>query len=158
PVNHKLGIRKVKDAMSAVAAIINRGGGIVLTDNVICEENKTIVVRALNNTEELIHQFLEHYPSKKIDCKFIKPDMFTINNRDFCGLQTQYNKLKVPDKKRWNVERMEIHQYFTLAEYQELFTELGFELHAITGLPREAYDEWTADFEIIKGLEAFPDK
>jgi hypothetical protein len=66
--------------------------------------------------------------------------------------------VKTENWSRFAVERFEIHQYMTLAEYQALFGRLGFVVHAEIGTPRDAQTEWRADFELLDGLAQLPEK
>lgn len=159
PVDHLLGVQAVKKAIAHISPSINPGGGIVITDNVLCEEDVTIEVAVLHAEikETLVH-FFKDYPSRRMKHEWLDHRHLQINSRDFCILLTQYNKIKHHDTARWATERMEIHQYMTLSEYRTLFADLGYVLHYEVGTPKSAYEEWCNDFKVIKGLERIPQK
>ena len=158
-VDHALGKQSVVQAITNISRLINKGGGIVITDNVLCPENVNIRVLLKNaETKETVKYFFEHYPTKKFDFVFEGEDTLRINSRDFCILLTQYNKIKRKDFDRWNVERFEIHQYMTLKEFEELFCRLNFDMHAVIGTPQSTMQEWESDFRVLEGLPQIPEK
>jgi len=159
PVDHALGSQFVKEAIFNVASRVNRKGGIIITDNLVCHEDFPIKVRVkTKQVQEAIKYFSEHYTTKNFNIEIDDQDDFCINARDFCILLTQYNKIKRGDWERFNIERWEIHQYMTKKEYEELFSSLGFQTHIMIGTPKETSQEWREDFQIIRGLDYFPEK
>lgn len=159
PVDHKMGHEAVDRLLDNVAAVTNPGGVIVITDNILCEEKIPVTVRLKSaKVVEAVQFFLANYPTRKIAAEFVAPDKITIDSRDFCILLTQYNKIKKNDWDRWSVEKMEIHQYFTLSEYKAAFSKRGFETFAIVETPPDALEEWNADFEMVSGLAKLPEK
>ncbi len=159
PVEHSLGQNFVREAVSHVSRLVNHGGGIIITDNILCEEDRSIEV-FLKNREagEAVKQFLKEYTTKKIPAQFESEDILKIHSRDFCILLTQYNKIKRKDLSRWNTERFEIHQYMTLKEYKAMFDALKFSMHAVVGTPASTQKEWEGDYKILKGLSHIPEK
>jgi len=158
-VNHNIGISYVIKALENVSQLVNSGGGIIITDDILCSEDFDICLRVKNDrANKCIKYFFNHYMSKKIRYNFIKKDMVIINSKDLCILLTQYNKIKSDDLERWNVEKHEIHQYMTIEQYRETLNNLGFTTYEVMGTPKPAYDEWHEDFEIISGLTDFPKK
>jgi cyclopropane fatty-acyl-phospholipid synthase-like methyltransferase len=158
-VNHDLGKQSVAQVITNISRLANKGGGIVITDNVLCPENIKIRVLMKNaETKEAVMYFLKHYPTKKFDLVFEGEQTLRINSRDFCVLLTQYNKIKRKDFDRWNVERFEVHQYMTLKEYEELFRHLNFEVHAVIDTPQSTRQEWESDFRVLEGLAQIPEK
>jgi SAM-dependent methyltransferase len=158
-VDHERGQKYVFDALNNITQIVNPGGGVIITDNVLCEEDKTIEVRAKSKKViETIKYFAENYKTKQINIVFVADDIFEINSRDFCILLTQYNKIKNQDWERWNTEKFEIHQYYTEKEYIEEFSKIGFNVHTIVGTPNDTREEYELDFEVINGLDSIPEK
>lgn len=158
-IDRELGLKYVRDLLANVAFVTEMGGYVVITDNILCEEDIPLKVRMKNNEiKETIPYFLENYSTKNLSCHLINSDEFMINSRDFCILLSQYNKVKNKDWNRWKVERMEQHQYFTASEYEQEFNRLGFSLKTILATPSDALKEWSSDFEIVSGLENFPPK
>ena len=155
PVNHELGIKYVSKAIKNLSDLVNVGGGIIITDDVLTDENNLIEVKLKNkNIRKTIDYFFDNYPSKKLKTQ-IKNNFLNMPSRDLCTLLTQYNKIKKEDWKRWNVERLEVHQYMSPKEYQKIFSDLGFDVKMIVGTPQKALEEWKEDFEIKEG---FPNK
>ena len=159
PINHQLGLEYVVRVITNLARITNQGGGIVITDDVLCSQDVELKIRVkTNGLMAAVKYFLLNYPSRIINADFRENGILCINSRDFCVLLTQYNKIKTENWDRWNVECSETHQYMTLEEYGQMFSKLGFIIHAIVGTPDCAYREWCSDFEILDGLSDFPEK
>lgn len=157
PVDHALGLKAVRSLLDNVAEATRPGGGVIITDNVLCEEDKDVVVKLRSpRVVETVRYFLEHYPTRRIEARFQAPDEIVMNSRDFCILLTQYNKIKAENWARWSIEKMEIHQYFSLSEYRDEFARRGFTLHAVVETPPDALAEWSEDFAMIEGLPALP--
>lgn len=158
PVNHTLGLQSVVQVLNNIGKQVRPGGGIAITDNVLCEENHQVKVRVKRgNLHEGIIFFFQNYPSRIFDYQF-SGDLLEMNSRDFCILLTQYNKIKNNDIARWETERFEIHQYMTLNEFRDCFDDMGFDCHAVVGTPHPTLMEWEDDFEILEGLDYLPGK
>lgn len=159
PVDHVLGLQAVERLLDSVAGCVRPGGLIAITDNVLTEETGPVRVRLKTpEAAEAVRHFLEHYPTRRMPIAWEGADVLTLRAHDFCILLTQYNKIKKHDWDRWNVEKMEIHQYWTLGEYGTAFDARGFDLHAEVGTPQDAAAEWGADFEVLSGLPGVPHK
>jgi hypothetical protein len=159
PVDHNIGQDFVKKALKNVSQLITPQGGLSITDNVVATENKTVRIKMMNaHIVSTVNFFFENYPSKKIEHTFLKDDIIEINSKDLCILLTQYNKIKNHNMTRWNVEKLEIHQYMTIEEYKAFFNEIGFKVHYTVETPEENLLEWRNDFSILDGLEKFPSK
>ncbi|MBF0146516.1 MAG: class I SAM-dependent methyltransferase [Magnetococcales bacterium] len=159
PVDHQLGLMAVRKAITRVSRVVNPGGGIVITDNVLCEENGVVEVEVRHEVvKQTLLRFFTEYPTRRMAHEWLDPHRLTLNARDFCILLTQYNKIKNRDEARWATERMEIHQYMTLSEYRSLFDALGYKLHYEIGTPSSAYEEWCNDFKVLRGLKQIPQK
>ena len=158
-VDHTSGKEHVVTAVTNISRLVNRGGGIIITDDVLCPEDVPLRVLIRNRAaREAAEHFLSDYPSRRIAHSFQPDGVLSINSRDFCVLLTQYNKIKRKDMDRWNVERFEVHQYMTPGEYEDLFNRLGFYPHAIVGTPAAAMREWEEDFTVLEGLPGLPQK
>jgi SAM-dependent methyltransferase len=158
-VDHARGLEAVGRLLDNVAAACSVGGAIVITDNILCEQNHSVLVRMKSpKTVETVRYFFENYPTKKIDHCFEGADLLRLNSRDFCILLTQYNKIRDGLWDRWNVEKMEIHQYFCQSEYIREFERRGFTLHLVPETPPETATEWAGDFEVLEGLSDLPPK
>lgn len=158
-VDHDLGMKFVKEALSNIVTLLNPKGGIIITDNVLCEENQMIKVKVrTDKVKQAIQYFVENYPSRIFNIQIDEDNVFEVNSRDFCILLTQYNKIKRGDLDRFQIERMEIHQYMTLKEYEEIFVSFGMKTDVVIGTPTDAKEEWNQDFEIVEGLDAMPEK
>lgn len=160
PIDHARGLDATRRALAAVAGVVAPDGGIVITDNVLSPEagDVTIRLREPGRLRPILERFVAEYPSRRIALRWRDDDSFVIPSHDFCILTTQYNKLSTNQPERWNVEKLEIHQYMTVAEYHETFASLGFTCHAVVGTPEAARAEWAADFEMIAGAAALPEK
>lgn len=158
-VSHEMGVNAVDAALDNICAVTMPGGGIVISDNVLSEESKPVQVKIKNsNALESVNFFLANYPTKKIRADFLEEDVIEINSRDLCILLTQYNKIKAKNWDRWNVEKMEIHQYLSDSEFRQKFDQRGFDLHSLVETPADAAEEWNADFEMVNGLTSLPPK
>jgi len=158
-VQHNRGIKAVCKAIEKIACLTKKRGGVILTDNVLCEMDTNVKVLA-NNTSivNVVKFFQRNYPSKFVEIDFGANRTFEINSRDFCILLTQYNKIKKGDFRRWDIEKMEIHQYFTLKEYRDLFCSHHYNFYYEIGTNKEVIEEWSNDFTILEGLKKFPHK
>ncbi len=158
-IDHERGLDYVTRALTNLVGITSEGGGMIVADDLVCLQDVEVRIQIKTQAaSEAILYFLENYPSKLLDAEVAPDGMLRINSRDFCILLTQYNKIKRKDWDRWNVERLERHQYMTVEEYKQLFAGLGCDMHMMTGTPEGAYSEWASDFEILDGLDDFPDK
>lgn len=152
-IDHSVGQQAVRRALEQVAQITNRGGGIVITDNVLSPEDGSVVVEARNPlVMSAVGRFLQEYPSRRIRVEWLGESRFRIGLHDFNILLTQYNKIKSNQEDRWNVERFEIHQYMTERELRDTFADLGFTMHALVGTPEGTAREWSEDFTIVEGV------
>jgi len=159
PINNERGLEYVVNAITNISGIVNQRGGIIITDNILPEENVPVTLRLRSKEiSNAVDYFLKNYPSRKFGEISRKGDFITLNPQDFSVLLTQYNKIKKKDWDRWVVERLEQHQYITKRQYQEMFARLGFRTNMIVETPNYVRKEWEQDFEIIKGLGDFPPK
>ncbi len=157
-VQHSNGIIYVRKAFKALASLLEPGGGIVLTDNILPQGDFEVSFRPRTPAvQEAVGIFIKEFPTKSIPVK-ISAGKYTMMVRDFCILLTQYNKIKNSDLARWDVERLEIHQYMSQPEFAEAFDQLGFDCHFRIGTPEDSLVEWREDFELIDGLVDFPPK
>lgn len=159
PVDHALGLDAARRALAQIAAVVAPGGAIAITDNVLCPDDVPVSVRVRNPAaRQAVLDFLREYPARRIVHSWRDDDVLQLGSHDFCILLTQYNKLKRGDLARWNVEKLEIHQYMTLAEYQSCFAGLGLALNATVGTPADAVAEWQDDFMVEDGMPDLPHK
>jgi predicted O-methyltransferase YrrM len=158
PIDHDLGIKRSVEAISKVASLVKVGGGIIISDNILTEERGPVRVRVKNeNTREAVEYFFENYRSRRMRPTW-SGATFELPSRDFCILLTQYNKIKQQKWDRWNVERLEVHQYMSESEYRQMFEDLGFRMHIEIGTPEDARQEWDGDFEVVAGRDGLPPK
>ena len=159
PVDHAAGQQFVIRALENISGLVNPGGGIVITDNVLSPSNGEVQVKCKNEAVvEAVKYFVDNYPTRNFS-GIIQPNgTIRLSEHDLCILLTQYNKVKNKDWTRWNVERLEIHQYMTEEEYRDVFEKLGFSMHATIETPDYVSEEWHNDFEIIGGMDDFPQK
>jgi 2-polyprenyl-3-methyl-5-hydroxy-6-metoxy-1,4-benzoquinol methylase len=159
PVDHELGLTAVRNLLRNVATATEEGGVIVITDNVLTEYQGLVRVK-LNTPDSAaaVRYFLQNYKTRMIGAEFVSEDVIELPSRDFCILLTQYNKIKNENWDRWNVEKMEIHQYFAEQEYKEEFARLGFSTFTVVESPAEVLEEWSTDFTVVGGLENLPSK
>jgi cyclopropane fatty-acyl-phospholipid synthase-like methyltransferase len=159
PIDHALGIEYVHRAFKQVTNVVNQNGGIILTDDVLTEEDCPVTVR-LKRPEviEAVKYLFANYSTRKFNATFRSEDVLEINSRDLCVLLTQYNKITQGNWARWNIERFETHQYMSHSEYDSMFRAFGFTLHAVEGTPDANRAEWNADVEVLEGLQRLPEK
>jgi len=158
PVNHEKGQEYILKAVENISRQVSPHGGVIITDNIVCGEDVPVLLKLkTSEIRDTVSYFLEEYPSKEINAS-LNGDVLSVGSRDLCTLLTQYNKIKKKEWERWDVEKMEIHQYMTLQEYTQMFDSLGFKTHAIVETPGDVFQEWSEDFEIIEGLRSFPKK
>lgn len=159
PVDHQLGMKHVYESFNQVAKIVNSGGSIVVTDDVLCNSNTKVLVKIKNErAREAVKYFLDDYPTKRIKVAWVGPMEIEILSRDLNIMLTQYNKIKAENWERWNIERLEIHEYMSPDEYRSMFSSLGFDLQMVVGTPESARQEWNEDFEVVSGMSGLPEK
>lgn len=159
PVDHERGMNALTEALKRVGRIVNPGGAIIITDNVLSEENAAVTVRPRTPAAlAAVRRFFAEYPSRLMAPVWGEDGRFTLPARDLCILLTQYNKIKAGQEDRWAIERLEIHQYMSVGEARRFFDGIGFDLDAVVGTPEAAMVEWDADFEVLDGLPALPEK
>lgn len=151
-IEHDLGISFVKKLIANTTQLTAPGGVIVITDNVLPEVNTKMRTKVSDTVVELVKRFFADYPSRKIEHTWIDHQTLEIHTHDFAILLTQYNKLKSPTLDRWNVEKMEIHQYFTEQEYHQIFSSAGFSVTTEVATPDDADLEWKQDFTPLPGF------
>ena len=158
-VDHVIGRAAVEECLTAAANALAPGGVILITDDVLPEQDVTVTVRA--RTPEivaLLHRIEREYPSRPLEIVWLDDERFEIPARTLITLLTQYNKPKRGDEARWAVEQMEVHEYMKGSEYEAFFGALGLTTHLHIGTPPEAYAEWAEDFEVLAGLDDLPAK
>lgn len=158
-VVHEVGIEAVREALRSAAEVLAPGGVVIVTDDVLPDQEITTVVRARNDLAAETVRLLERdYPSCDLEIVWRDDAVFEIPSRRLITLLTQYNKPKRGDMDRWRVEQMEVHEYMSANEIRTFFEGLGMRVDLETGTPEQARLEWESDFEVIEGLSALPDK
>lgn len=158
-IDNERGLEYVIRAITNVSGMVNPSGGIIITDDILPEENNPVKLKLRSEeVSRTVDYFLGNYPSRKFDGISRQKDIITINAQDLSVLLTQYNKIKNKNWERWEVERLEQHQYMTAKQYKETFANLGFQTNMIVETPGYVQKEWNNDFEIIGGLKDFPPK
>lgn len=158
-VNHRQGITAVQRYVERASGLLRPSGVIIITDNILCPELVALRVRARRREIAVaVNHFVNHYQSKNIELKWVNESDFMIESRDFCILLSQYNKIAREDWARWEVERLEIHQYMTLNQYRRMFEKFGLQCQYEIQTPLATLAEWQSDFELLEGLREFPKK
>ena len=157
PVDRNRGLEAVIRAINNISNITNSKGGMVITDAILPSQQGNLIIRPRTpEVEEAVNYFFENYPTKRFDKVYREGDLITLSPSNFSILSRQYDKIKNKDWTRWNIERLEQHQYMTKEQYENLFAKLGFKTHIIIGTPDTIKKEWDQDFEIVSGLKEFP--
>ena len=77
----------------------------------------------------------------------------TLTRQDFLRFVCEYLYV---DGDRWDIEREESWQYFSIEEYVQVLSELGFTVSVDNFTPARQVERWEKDTEIItKGVD-FP--
>lgn len=159
PISHEKGIASLRRALESVDSVLCNRGGMVVTDNVLCEEQIPVCARCQSpEVHEAVRKLLTEYPSRILKAELSSDGVLEIDSQDFCVLLTQYNKIKKGDWARWKIERLETHQYMTPSEYHSVFDTLGYSVFFELGSPEAAYNEWKEDFSLISGWKDFSPK
>ncbi len=158
-VDHAIGQQKVEQALQQISSVMALGGGVIITDNILCPENVLVTVRLNSpNVVNAIKVMCDEYKCRDLGITWVDEDTIRLMSHNLCIVLTQYNKIKAGDMARWNVEKLEIHQYMTMKDYESVFLRLGMTVHAIVGTPDDSWQEWTTDFTMIDGMESLPQK
>ncbi|MDX6717372.1 MAG: hypothetical protein QOH30_3930 [Baekduia sp.] len=158
-VDHAAGRAAVEEALTAAASLLAPGGVIVITDDVLPEEE--VSVRVACDREEiatLVRRIEREYRSRPLEIRWLDDREFEIPSRTLITLLTHYNKPKAGDEARWAVEQMEVHEYMKVSEYDTFLRSVGLTPSVVVGTPDEALEEWRSDFRIVDGLADFPAK
>jgi len=156
-VDHARGRAAVEEALTAAAELLAPGGVLVITDDVLPEEEVTVGVACLRtDIADLVRRIEGEYRSRPLEIRWLDDHTFEIPARTFITLLTHYNKPKVGDEARWSVEQMEVHEYMKVSEYESFLRSVGLTPRIAVGTPPEALAEWRADFEVLSGLDDFP--
>jgi hypothetical protein len=135
------------------------GGVIVITDDVLPEEEVTVRVACRReDIADLVRRIEREYRSRSLEIRWLDERVFEIPSRTLITLLTHYNKPKVGDEARWAVEQMEVHEYMKVSEYDAFLRSAGLTPSIVAGTPDEALEEWRSDFRIVGGLADFPAK
>jgi SAM-dependent methyltransferase len=158
-VDHATGRAAVEEILRAAATALAPGGVILITDDVLPEQEGPVRVRTRTpEIAELLRRIEREYPSRPLEIAWHDDRELTIPARTFITLLTHYNKPKHGDEARWAVEQMEVHEYMKVSEYETFLGALGLTVSTDVGTPPEAHAEWAGDFEILEGLADFPSK
>lgn len=159
-VDHDTGIAAVEEILAASAKVLAPGGIIVITDDVLPEEEATVRLRCRTpEVVDVVKRVQTEYRSRDLEISWTGDDQFEIPAQKLATLLTQYNKPKRGDEARWAVEQMEIHQYMRPSDYERVLGAHGMTVHLDLGTADVVADEWNADFEILGGLpDGFPPK
>jgi SAM-dependent methyltransferase len=156
-VDHERGRAAVEEALTAAAALLAPGGVLIVTDDVLPEEETIVEVRCRSAAiAELVQRIEREYRSRPLEIRWLDERTFEIPSRTFITLLTHYNKPKAGDEARWAVEQMEVHEYMKVSEYDAFLRAAGLTPRIHTGTPGEALAEWNEDFEVLAGLDDFP--
>jgi SAM-dependent methyltransferase len=157
PVDHARGRVAVDEALTAAAQLLAPGGVIIITDDVLPEEEVDVRVACRRHEiADLVRRIEREYPSRPLEIRWIDDLTFEIPARTFITLLTHYNKPKAGDEARWAVEQMEVHEYMKVSEYEAFMRRAGLTPRITVGTPDEALAEWREDFEVLAGLDDFP--
>jgi SAM-dependent methyltransferase len=155
-VDSTKGDQVINAALDAVKRSLNPGGVLIITDSLLSEEDTPVSLEARSPAVlEAVKRVVSDYPSRELLAEF-DGSRFRTSSRDLCYILTQYNKVKNGDVARWNVEKLEVHQYWCPSTFQTYCSEAGLSLFAINGTPEETLEEWETDFAILSGLKTFP--
>lgn len=158
-IDHARGIAAVHDVLRSSAAALEPGGMIVITDDLLPESEGTSRIRCRSEAiAEVVRRVEREYPSRRLRITWSGDTSFSIHDRDLATLLTQYNKVKRGDLVRWHVEQLEVHQYMSVHDYRRELGAAGMDVNVDVGTADVVLAEWEADFELLSGLERFPDK
>jgi SAM-dependent methyltransferase len=157
PVDHARGRAAVEEALTAAAALLAPGGVLIITDDVLPEEEAIVEVLCRRVAiAELVRRIEREYGSRPLEIRWLDELTFEIPARTFITLLTHYNKPKAGDEARWAVEQMEVHEYMKVSEYDAFLRSVGLTPRIVAGTPDEALAEWREDFDVLAGLDEFP--
>jgi len=158
-VDHQLGRAAVEEALSAAASLLAPGGVLIITDDVLPEEETAVRVACRRpDIVAVVRRIEREYRSRTLEIRWLDEQVFEIPARTFITLLTHYNKPKAGNEARWAVEQMEVHEYMAVSEYDAFLRRINLTPSIAVGTPAEALAEWQEDFQLLAGLEAFPFK
>jgi SAM-dependent methyltransferase len=158
-VDHGRGRAAVEGILTAAAGALAPGGVILITDDVLPEQDTPVTLAALTpEIAALLRRIEREYPSRPLEIRWLDDRRFELPARTLITLLTQYNKPKRGDEARWAVEQMEVHEYMKASEYESFLGGLGLTVRVHIGTPPEAHAEWAGDFELLAGIDDFPSK
>lgn len=156
-LDRRAGLEAVRAVVTAVSRCVVPGGGILITDDVLCEEAVPVVVRARSRAAlEAVRVVADEYTAREIEVRLDSPTTFVVNSRDLCVILSHYEAVKNGRLEEWRSRRHAARQYMTASEYRRALAQRGFVTTAVQGTPGAQQAAEERDFEILAGLPTFP--
>lgn len=154
-IDHRAGTEAVRRVLGTVSDCVGRRGGVLVTDDVLCDELVPVVVRARTQAAlEAVRLMAELFVARPVDVRFDDATTFVVGSRDLCVLLSEYEAVKNGRLGSW--ERADVRRYMTESDYRRSFAQLGFVTRACLGTPGADLAAEERDFEILAGLPTFP--
>ncbi|MBU4304056.1 MAG: NAD(P)H-hydrate dehydratase [Candidatus Omnitrophica bacterium] len=160
-IDHELGIFYVKKALENIKKLLTPGGNLILYDGAEVsahEREEEITIRFKNkSTRRKFYRFAREFLPKQIRYKKAFGGLWnnkvTLTRQDFLRFVCEYLYV---DEDRWDIEREESWQYFSIEEYVQVLYELGFTVSVDNFTPARQVERWEKDTEIITKGVGFP--
>ena len=161
PVDVELGKKYVRKTMENVKPLLKPHGRLLWYDGTEVaddERDEMISIRFKNkDTRKKFYRFAKEFLPKKIRFKKILFGLFRnrvkLSKQDFLRFVCEY--LYVDDP-RWDVEREESWQYYSIKEAVKVLSELGFTVRVYNFTPSRQTKRWNQDIAILTRDVDFP--
>lgn len=152
------GKQRVEDVLAGVVGCLSPGGWLVLFDGIepAGDPKKLLQIRFQDRQAwENFEIFASQYQPFRISYRKLgHPSTIDISRRNF----TRYiSKSIFLGKHLWQNECKESYQYFTLEEFQAVFSRQGLKIVELRTFTINA-DKWRRQVEIVSPDEDFPDE
>ncbi|MCG2711101.1 MAG: NAD(P)H-hydrate dehydratase [Candidatus Omnitrophica bacterium] len=161
PVDVELGKKYVRKTIENIKPLLKPHGHLLWYDGAEAaedERDEIISIRFKNkDTRKKFYRFAMEFLPKKIRFKKIffglLRNRVKLSKQDFLRFVCEY--LYVGDP-RWEVEREESWQYYSIKEAVKVFSELGFTTRVYNFTPSRQAERWEKDIKILTRDADFP--
>ena len=148
--------KRVEQALASTAQLLTPGGYLVLFDGLEYSGDTTqwVTIRFRNwQASRRFATFANEYRPFRISYRATgDPFVIELSLRDFARY---IDKSIFLEKRLWLTERLESYQYYTQAEFLDVFSRLGLEIDELRTLTVN-YEKWQGEVEILTPGVDFP--
>ncbi|MBU0633683.1 MAG: NAD(P)H-hydrate dehydratase [Candidatus Omnitrophica bacterium] len=160
-IDPELGEHYVEKALKNIKKLLKPQGRLLLYDGAELsadERDETVTMRFRNkDTRKKFYQFAREFLPKEIKYKNpffgLNKSEATLSKQDFLRFVCEYLYVGGP---RWDIEREESWQYYSIEQYVNVLSGLGFTVNVDNFTPSRQIKRWNKDIEILTEDVDFP--